>query len=198
MEVEVLEQADQAAFLWLNGWVGRFPSLDNVVRLLASDYLVPLLLALTLLGLWFTGPTLLARTRNQHGVMAAVVALALASLVVEVISDVMFRPRPFATLDVSLLFYRPTDSSFPAHIAAIGFAVAIAVLLWNRRAGAALVALAALYSLSRVYAGVLYPLDIVGGAAIGVAGGLAATLLLRRFRPIPAFVLRVARALYLA
>jgi len=193
-----LETADEKAFLWLNGWVGQFPWLDSLARLVVSDYLAPLVLALVLLGLWFTGRTATARLRNQHGVIAAAVALGLANLAVEAINQFFFRPRPFVSLHATLLFYQPVDSSFPANPAAVGFSVAAAVWLWNRKAGAALLAVATLYALSRVYAGVLYPLDILGGAAIGVAAAFVATFTVRHFKPLPNLILRIARYLYLA
>ena len=193
-----LEEADQAALLWLNGWVGHFPWLDSIVRLVVSDYLAPMLLSLAMLGMWFTGANIAARGSNQYGAMAGVIALLLANLTVQVMNQFIFRPRPFEALHVTLLFYQPVDSSFPANPAAVGFSVATAVWLWNRKVGTAMFALAALYSLSRVYAGVCYPTDILGGAAIGVAAGLLAAFILRQFKPLPAFILRLARAVYLA
>lgn len=196
--MEVLEEVDQAALLWLNGWVGHFPWLDILARLAVSDYLAPMLLSLTLLGLWFSGGALAARGRHQHAVLAGVMALGLANLAVELLNQFMFRPRPFATLKVSLLFYQPTDSSFPSNAAAMGFAAATTVWMGNRKVGAALFALAGLFSLSRVYAGVSYPLDFLGGAAMGVAAGVIATLVLRRFKLLPRLILRLARAVYLA
>ena len=110
--MEFLESADERALLWLNGWVGHFAWLDAVVELVVSDYLVPVLLSLALLGLWFSGANPAARERNQRGVMVGIVGLGLANLVVQITNHYVFRPRPFASIDVSLLFYRPTDSSF--------------------------------------------------------------------------------------
>ncbi len=196
--MELLTRADESAFLWLNGWVGRFPALDAVARLVVSDYLVPVVLSLVLLGLWFAGGTSALRERNQRGVMTAVFGLALANLTVEAFNQFLFRPRPFSELEVSLLFYQPTDSSFPANPAALGFAIATGVWLWNRKAGSAMLILAAAYSISRVYAGVFYPLDIIGGAAIGTLVSLLAALALRLAEPVPSLVLRFARSLYLA
>ncbi|MBI4202913.1 MAG: phosphatase PAP2 family protein [Chloroflexi bacterium] len=196
--LQVITKIDKDAFLWLNGWVGQYPWVDGLIRLVVSDYLVPLLLALALLGLWFTGETMTARTRNQYGVICAVMALVLANVAVEVLNGIFFRPRPFASFKVSLLFYRPTDSSFPANPAAVAFAVATAVWMWNRKVGAVLIALAVLYSFSRVYAGVFYPLDVLGGGAIGAGAGVMAAWLIRRFRVIPKAILRVARRVYLA
>ena len=58
--------------------------------------------------------------------------------------------------------------------------------------------LAAAFSISRVYAGVFYPLDVIGGAVIGTLVSLLAALALRLAEPVPSRVLRFARSLYLA
>ena len=196
--MELLVQSDERALVWLNSWAGHFPWLDSIVKWVVSDYLVPVTLSLILLGLWFHGSTPGARERNQRGVMTAVVALVLANLTVELMNHFIYRPRPFETLDLSLLFYRPTDSSFPANPAAVGFAVSVAVGFWNRKIGVALLAVAAIFSLARVYAGVFYPLDILGGAAVGATGSLLGALLLRWMEPLPSLALKLARSVYLA
>ena len=79
--------------------------------------------------------------------------------------------------NVNLLFYRPTDSSLPSNPAAAGFSVAAAVWITHHWAGMAMLAVATLWSLVRVYYGVHYPLDIAAGAA---AGSLTACLIARR------------------
>ena len=196
--MELLVRADERALLWLNGWVGHFAWLDAIVRAVVSDYLVPVMLCLVLLGLWFTGATGAARERNQRGVMIGMIGLGFANLAVEVMNHFVYRPRPFTTMEVSLLFYRPTDSSFPANPVAVGFAVATGVWLWNRRVGTALFGVAAVFALSRVYAGVFYPLDVLGGAAIGAGVSLLVAVLLPLAEPLPTLVLRLARAVYLA
>ena len=196
--MELLVQADERALLWLNGWPEHLPWLGTIVRAVVSDYLVPVLLSLVLLGLWFSGATAEARERNQRGVMTAILGLAFANLVVQVINHFVFRPRPFTTLEVSLLFYRPTDSSFPANPVAVGFAAATGVWLWNRKVGAVLFGVAAVFALSRVYAGVFFPLDVLGGAALGASISLLVAVLLRWAGPLPTLVLRLARAVYLA
>ena len=68
----------------------------------------------------------------------------------------------------------------------------------NKNGGVLLGAIAALFGLSRVYAGVFYPLDVVAGAAIGVGVSLAVSVALRLVEPLPTLVLRLARTLYLA
>ena len=193
-----LERADESAFLWLNGWVGRFSPLDRIVELTVSDYLVPLAMSLALLGLWFAGHSNAHRERNQLGVMTAILSVAVVNLVVELLNKFLYRPRPFEDLDVNLLFYMPTDSSFPANPAAFGFALALGVWFWNRQVGWALLAPAVVFSISRLYAGVFYPLDVIGGAAFGAASAALSGWLMHTFKVVPLQVLRLARALYLA
>ena len=193
-----LERADESAFVWLNGWVGRFPLFDRIVELTVSDYLVPLTMSLLLLGLWFAGHSNAHRENNQLGVMTAILSVAAVNLIVELLNDFFYRPRPFEDLEVNLLFYMPTDSSFPANPAAFGFALALGVLIWNKRVGLVLLAPAVLFSLSRMYAGVFYPLDVIGGAAVGVASALLCGWLMHTFKRVPLQVLQLARVVYLA
>jgi membrane-associated phospholipid phosphatase len=72
------------------------------------------------------------------------------------------------------------DYSFPSNHATLAGAVAVGVLLVNRRlgvlAGIAALAMAA----SRVYIGIHYPHDVLAGLALGAAAAWAGHLLLRR------------------
>ena len=58
--------------------------------------------------------------------------------------------------------------------------------------------IAALMGLSRVYAGVHFPADIVAGAAIGVLASLVSVTLLRFAEPLTAGILRLAQRVYIA
>ncbi len=178
--------------------MGTAPFLDRVARWLVSDYLVPVALALALVALWYVEPERAARQRSQIGVFVALTAMGLASLTVFWLNAVYFRPRPFETLDVTLLFYRATDSSFPSNATAAVFGIAAAVWGVNRRLGTALLVAAGLYGLARVYAGVHYPLDVVAGAIIGTAMSYLAFRLRDLLMPVLVWVIKAARVLCLA
>ena len=128
-----MRELDEALFLWINGWVGKFTPMDEVMKLIASDYLVPVTLALILFALWFAGTDLGTRERYQIGIVFAVFAVALANSSIEVLNNFYFRDRPFLNHEAELLFYRPTDSSFPANSAAAAFAIAGSVGIFQRR-----------------------------------------------------------------
>ena len=169
-----------------------------VVELVISDYMVPVLMSLILLGLWFAYRTEAEHRLNQRAVLNALGGLAIASLVVDwLINTLYFRHRPFVDHTVSLLFYKPTDSSFPANPAAVAFAIAMGVWFWNRRIGVVLCCLAVFYTLARVYGGVFYPLDIGGGAVIGILASLSVAVLIRRFPILVTFAIRLSRSIYL-
>lgn len=193
-----MRELDEALFLRINDWVGKFTPMDEVMRLIASDYLVPVTLALILFALWFAGSDLETRERYQIGIVVAVFAVALANSSIEVLNNFYFRDRPFLNHEAELLFYRPTDSSFPANSAAAAFAIAGSVGIFQRRLAIAIVSLAALYAFSRVYVGVHYPIDVVGGAVFGLVAVPIAVGLVRIIRPVLLLSLRWMRLILVA
>ncbi|MCE2403562.1 MAG: phosphatase PAP2 family protein [Dehalococcoidia bacterium] len=188
---------DERVVLWLNQWAGRWSVVDSAAEVLVSDYFVPVAAALCLVALWFTGDAD-RRDSHQRAVIRALATVGFASWVVLILNDHYFRPRPFVEHDLTMLFYPPTDSSFPAHPAAVGFALAAGTWGGNRKAGVVVYVLAALWGASRVFAGVFYPSDILVGAAIGVVVSHAVAVGLRLIEPVPTLVLRGARRLHLA
>ena len=91
--------------------------------------------------------------------------------------------------DTVLLFYPPTDSSFPANPAVVGFALAMGILFKNRWLGSLAIALALMWGISRIYSGVNYPLDVLAGYFLG--GGSTAIIYVGfHFSPIGQKILR--------
>ncbi len=182
----------------LNSLAGRSAIVDLVVRLLVNDYAITTALVVVPFGLWFSGATSQERERNQRGALSAVASIFIANLFVKALNLVYYRPRPFASHDLHLLFYHPSDSSFPSNPTSVGFCIATAVWLSNRSAGRALYVLAALLGLARVISGVHYPTDVLGGALIGI---VSAYLVVRKFGLLDrlwSIIIRQARRLLLA
>ena len=163
---------DTALFLLVNGAAGN-GALDRVmVFVTTQDHWVPVLV-----GLWVA----LVVWGGKRGRMAAamlVVAVALSDqLSSAVLKPIVARVRPANALPdgaVDLLVGRSRAFSFPSSHAA-NTAAAAAVLAWRWPRWAPLAcAVAALVAISRVYVGLHYPGDVLGGAVLGVMCGRGA------------------------
>jgi len=126
-------------------------------------------------------PALFARDFRAPAV-AALVTVGVTSGVVALVKALVGRSRPCHALAWAnvLPIDLPSDCSFPSGHAAGSFAFASLVFARRPRAGAMLFGLAALIALTRVILGMHYPSDVVAGAALGSAFGLAGA---RIFQP---------------
>lgn len=121
-----------------------------------------------------------ARNRSIMPVAAAVAAAVPTWALAHLTKAITGRPRPYEVLTGVVLRQPPAHGmSFPSSHTAITVAVVIAVVPFLPRALAGVaIGYAVLVGWSRVYLGVHYPLDILGGAGIGVAVGGAVLLAL--------------------
>ena len=162
-----IHEIDYWLFAALNNLAGRWSWLDVLARLWLNDYFAPTILALMLLALWFEGPGPAAQKNNQRAVLAATLSAASANILLKIMNLLYYRPRPFASHPVNLLFYQPTDSSLPSNAAALGFAIAAGVWFYNRGWGYGMLWIALIFGLSRIFGGVHFPLDVMTGAGLG-------------------------------
>lgn len=94
------------------------------------------------------------------------------------------RERPYEVIPAADPLLRwDVSSSLPSGHAATSAAGALILAFLLGRYALPLALLAVAIGFSRVYIGVHYPLDVLAGAAIGVAVGLAAAAIVRRLRP---------------
>jgi len=144
--------------------------------------------ALTHLGsygiVWFTLAVLTVfLLRRPFAFPLVVIALFTSTAASDVIKLAVDRARP---VDDPLV-REPTSSSFPSGHATTSFACAATLAPFvGRRAAVVLYMLAAAIAYSRVYVGVHYPLDVLGGAVLGLSVATALRRLpavLRRSRP---------------
>ncbi|AKG53582.1 transport permease [Dehalogenimonas sp. WBC-2] len=196
--METLIHLDQLLAQAINSLAGQFWLLDELMKGLANDYFLIVIANLGLLYLWFGTSEPKQRELNQKLSLQAMASLGISTGLVAIINNLLFRPRPFSELPITVLLYRPGDSSFPANSATVLFAIAMAIWLGNRKVGNLFFILAAIHSLARVFAGMYYPLDIIGGAIIGVAVAFFVRWLFKVLNPVVSWLLFQAKQVFLA
>lgn len=155
---------DNTLLFMINGLSGHSVWVDKVIMML-SEY-GPVIFGLYLIGLWFSGNSTGEVTENRKRALYAFFAAMLAMGMNQVISHVWYRSRPYLDHPVNRLLEGAKDASFPSDHAAGAFSIAGS--LFGRTAGSTLLMfLAVLVALSRVYVGLHYPSDILGGMATG-------------------------------
>jgi undecaprenyl-diphosphatase len=152
----------------------------TIVFLLASAWWVkwPLIAAIGACG------DAACRRRRPRAAGAALLAVGTAALLVGILKQTFDRARPplvDATLDP--IGAVPASASFPSGHAATAFAAAVAIGLVHPRLRRALLAVAAVVALSRVYLGVHYVLDVLAGSVLGAAVGIAAARVVEAVAP---------------
>jgi len=178
---------DYAVFHAVNGFAGRSSALDALM--IASAKYLPIVFALALVGLYLTW-----RPVNQRAAFLAGVSALLALGIGQLVGKAFPRPRPYLSHTVNQLIPPSLDTSFPSDHAILGFSVAVMIWRYNRRAGAALLVLALIMAIARVFVGAHYPADVLGGAVLGSVVSIALARVSER-GPIASMVEAVFRIL---
>jgi undecaprenyl-diphosphatase len=157
----------------LNGSLRGHPFVADEIEDFVTFWAVPVFAAATF-ALWFLdrpGPWY----RWKIACLSGLTAAGLGLLVGQLVSHLWVRERPFAVHPTQTLLLVPPshEPSFPSDHAIAAFAIAVAVaLVGGRFAGSFFLAGATMIALARVFVGLHYPGDVLGGAAIGAVAAL--------------------------
>ncbi|MCL7382381.1 phosphatase PAP2 family protein [Streptomyces sp. 35G-GA-8] len=163
----------------INGLAKDAPTWFDRVMEFVGEY--GIMLGLVLIGLW--GWWSVRKRGSEEDSVTAVAGLVWAPLAAGIallinipIRGFVERPRPF--LDhkgLEVLVAGKTDYSFVSDHATMAMALAVGVFIAHRKLGLAAIGLALLEGFCRVYMGVHYPTDVIGGFALGTAVALLLT-----------------------
>ncbi len=112
----------------------------------------------------------------------ALAAILSRGILTEIIRFAYPHLRPFDALGFAPLIPE-AGNSFPSGHAAFLFALAGALLYLDRRWGWTFLVFAVVNGLARVFTGVHWPFDILGGALVGLLSAFIVHLLLRSYSP---------------
>lgn len=182
--LELIKSLDTSLFLFLNGLHTSF--FDGFMYAFSAK--------LTWIPLYASVLYIIIRHWKKDAVWIAL-ALILCIVISDQVSSglikhLVHRLRPSQTDDLKALVHIVNDyrgglygfvSSHAAN--AVGFALLSSMLFKQRFYTVAVFSWAVLISYSRIYLGVHYPLDIVGGAIVGVVAALICYWAICKYRP---------------
>ncbi|HPV70382.1 MAG TPA: phosphatase PAP2 family protein [Candidatus Magasanikbacteria bacterium] len=159
-----LRQLDYRLMRLINGWAKHYKLLDYF-GVFCAVYLIWIMVALAL-SLFFYIPKNINRLKYLFVLLASSVG---AYLISAVFGFIYGRARPFVGFNGlnQLIATSFSHKSFPSSHSTLAFALAFSVLFFNRPLGILMLILAILVAWGRVFVGVHYPMDILGGAILG-------------------------------
>lgn len=169
--IEILKRVDNTILRWIN----------VNFRNKTFDKIMPIITSAGNLGIIWIIISVLLMTKKDYRLLGQMmlIALIITTILGEgIIKHIVKRKRPFyGDDDKELLISRPITYSFPSGHTASSFAVATVFIKTDNAASLEIMLLACLIAFSRIYLGVHYPSDVIGGVIIGTLCGLITVMI---------------------
>lgn len=162
-------------FQKINDLAGRNMWLDRL-GVFFTDYAGYVLVVILVLIFIFKS----ARLSRFMVLVALTSAVVSRGIITTIIRFFYHHPRPFDVLSVKQLIPE-SGYSFPSGHAAFYFALSMGVYLYNKKLGIAFFVVSALMGIARIFAGVHWPADILGGALVGIVTALLVNFCARKY-----------------
>jgi|SRR3989344_2561588 len=154
---------------------GKNNFLDSVM-IFGSEYLIYIVFAL----IFFLG--LKGSIKEKKALILIVFALPIAVLIIKTIHLFIIEPRPFVAYNFIPLADPTDNASFPSRHTTIISTIAFGYALYKSKLTSFMLLFLVWIGLSRVYIGVHYPIDILGGAGVGLISLFTAKKFLKSIR----------------
>ena len=162
-------------------------AVNGLPRVLGAPLEVVMQLGTVNAGLLVVAALVVSTPRRGAGpALAVLVAVGIAWRLDNVLKEIIERPRPPGLVDDLIVREAPSGFAFPSGHTTMAFALAASLhpslpSRWRALAWT----VAALAGVARMYVGVHWPMDLVGGAALGIVIGSTAVVLTSRYRRPP-------------
>ena len=155
------------------------PALDDGMRFiskLGNDGMIWIVI-----GVLFLLMGLKKRDWIRNGLLVLFSLLADLLLCNMLLKPLFDRTRPYYVLGYEPLIPPVGDPSFPSGHTAVSFAAATAIYAIDKKWGIAAYVFAVVMGFSRLYLGVHFPLDVLGGAVVGTVAAKLVLVAFARF-----------------
>lgn len=106
--------------------------------------------------------------KEKKSLILTLICLPIGVIIVKIIHLFIFQQRPFVTYDFLPLISQGVDASFPSRHTLTMSLIAFPYVYFKSKWASFLLTLMFWVGISRVYVGVHYPLDILGGILVGI------------------------------
>ena len=168
---------NNSLFLLINGWAGHSSLLDAAMVFIAKDMIyVAGAVGLVCLGI-------LAYRRQWRTVVFFAISMAVSFVLLKLAALLNIDHRPFMDHHVTQLISHAPGKSFPSDhtTATTALAASLLFLTKYKKTGAILLVVAVLIGFARIFVGVHYPADILGGVVTGLVGAGIGYWIMHRF-----------------
>lgn len=186
-----LNPFDSTVYHIINGLAGHNHLLDDIMIFFAKDALE--IYAVLFIIAWFALPK--KNITNRHALVMAGLSGILALVINVIISHIWFRPRPFTVFPKGTyteLVNHSVDASFPSDHTAGSFGFAAGS--WGKNTKGisyTFTTLAIIVMIARVYVGVHYPTDVIGGMIVGFVASKVMWKFSKFILPITLFIAKI-------
>ncbi|WP_173636152.1 undecaprenyl-diphosphate phosphatase [Paramixta manurensis] len=165
-----MEELNRSLFLWINATPHSPEWALEMATFIAKDLIaiVPMLIV----ALWLWGPR--DRVGSQRAlVLKTGIALLYAMAISWCAGELFPHARPFAVGLGHQFLSHAADDSYPSDHGTAIFTFALAFIFWHRLwSGVLLLLVGVAIAWSRIYLGVHWPMDMLGGFLVGMLGCL--------------------------
>lgn len=164
--MDFLNQLNQSLFLQIFHLARQNPVLDFLM-VFGADYLVFVVFAIGIFIFLIGKP-------EMRTIRELTISLVISIVAIRILNTLFYEPRPFLSLQINPLVYQPEDGSFPSLHTAVLTILAFSLINTKHKYGHIMLVPVIWTGFARVYTGVHFPLDILGGFIVGALSVITA------------------------
>lgn len=149
-----------ALFFLIHNLSGKSIFLDRLM-IAGAEILIYIVFTLMAVGFYF------GISKDKKAFLFSIISLVFSLIIIQIIHLFYFEPRPFTTFSLTPLIKDVWNYSFPSVHTTTAATIAFSYLLYNSKLAPLFILFLIWIGFARIFVGVHYPLDILGGVFVG-------------------------------